>query len=119
MDSLLPYFEHELSLFNKQSKAFAKKYPKIANRLLMGHDTVDDPHIERLIQAFSLISARINKKLDDSYADFTESLLEVVYPDYLKPFPSVSIAQFNLGVQGAAMSEAVLVPKQSMFATQK
>ena len=89
MDSLLPYFEHELTLFNKQSKEFAKKYPKIANRLLMAHDTVDDPHIERLIQAFSLISARINKKLDDSYADFTESLLSVLYPDYIKPFPSL------------------------------
>nr|WP_317200869.1 type VI secretion system baseplate subunit TssF [uncultured Psychrobacter sp.] len=119
MDSLLPYFEHELSLFNKQSKEFAKKYPKIANRLLMGHDTVDDPHIERLIQAFSLISARINKKLDDSYADFTESLLEVVYPDYLKPFPSVSIAQFNIGVQANAMSEIIHVPRASSFATQK
>ena len=119
MNSLLPYFEHELSLFNKQSKEFAKKYPKIANRLLMGHDTVDDPHIERLIQAFSLISARINKKLDDSYADFTESLLEVVYPDYLKPFPSVSIAQFNLGIQANAMSEAVKVPRASAFLTQK
>ncbi len=119
MDSLLPYFEHELSLFNKQSKEFAKKYPKIANRLLMGQETVDDPHIERLIQAFSLISARINKKLDDSYANFTESLLEVVYPDYLKPFPSVSIAQFNLGVQANTMSEAVLIPKQSAFFTQK
>lgn len=119
MDSLLPYFEHELSLFNKQAKEFAKKYPKIAKRLLMGHDTVDDPHIERLIQAFSLISARINKKLDDSYADFTESLLEVVYPDYLKPFPSVSIAQFNLGVQANTMSEAIVVPKRSAFSTQK
>lgn len=119
MESLLPYFEHELSLFNKQSKEFAKKYPKIANRLLMAQDTVDDPHIERLIQAFSLISARINKKLDDSYADFTESLLEVVYPDYLKPFPSVSIAQFNLGVQANTLSEAVTIPRHSAFATQK
>lgn len=119
MDSLLPYFEHELSLFNKQSKAFAKKYPKIANRLLIAHDTVDDPHIERLIQAFSLISARTNKKLDDSYADFTESLLEVIYPDYLKPFPSVSIAQFNLGVQANALSEPVTVPRRSEFKTQK
>lgn len=119
MDSLLPYYEHELSLFNKQSKAFAKKYPKIASRLLMGHDTVDDPHIERLIQAFALINARTNKKLDDSYADFTESLLEVVYPDYLKPFPSVSIAQFNLGVQANAMSEAIHIAKASTFSTQK
>lgn len=119
MDSLLPYFEHELSLFNKQSKAFSKKYPKIANRLLMAHDTVDDPHIERLIQAFSLISARINKKLDDSYADFTESLLQVVYPDYQKPFPSTSIAQFNLGVHANALSEPVCVPRHSGFFTQK
>ena len=36
MNSLLPYFEHELSLFNKQSKEFAKKYPKIANRFFSG-----------------------------------------------------------------------------------
>jgi len=119
MDSLLPYFEHELTLFNKQSKEFAKKYPKIANRLLMAHDTVDDPHIERLIQAFSLISARINKKLDDSYADFTESLLSVLYPDYIKPFPSVSIAQFNLGVHAHNLSEPITVDKHHKFFTQK
>ena len=119
MDSLLPYFEHELSLFNKQSKAFAKKYPKIASRLLMGQDTVDDPHIERLIQAFSLISARINKKLDDSYADFTESLLQVVYPDYQKPLPATSIAQFTTGVHASTLTNGVRIPRHSSFNTQK
>ena len=72
-----------------------------------------------MIQAFSLISARINKKLDDSYADFTESLLQVVYPDYQKPFPSTSIAQFNLGVHGNTLSEAVTVPRHGGFVTQK
>ena len=42
---------------------FAQKYPKIAQRLSLNQEQIDDPHIERLIQAFSLIAARIDKSL--------------------------------------------------------
>jgi type VI secretion system protein ImpG len=54
----------------------------------------EDPHVERLMQSFAFLGARINKKLEDDYPEFTEALLDVLYPHYLRPFPSCSIAQF-------------------------
>ena len=67
IEELLPYYEKQLQEFGQQSRAFAEKYPKIAQRLALNQEQIDDPHIERLIQAFSFIAARIDKKLADSY----------------------------------------------------
>ena len=67
IEDLLPYYEKQLQEFSQQSREFATKYPKIAQRLSLNQEHIDDPHIERLIQAFSLISARIDKKLNESY----------------------------------------------------
>lgn len=52
MDDLLPYYERELGLFRRHARDFAKKYPKVASRLLIAGESVEDPHIERLIQSF-------------------------------------------------------------------
>lgn len=95
MEQLLPYYERELVFLRNYSREFAERYPKIAARLAMSGDTSEDPHVERLIQSFALLGARINKKLEDDYPEFTEALLEVLYPHYLRPFPSCSIAQFD------------------------
>lgn len=95
IEKLLPYYEKQLQEFSQQSREFSSKYPKIAQRLSLNQEQIDDPHIERLIQAFSLISARIDKKLDDSYETFTRSIFEVMFPQYLKPFPACSIVSFE------------------------
>ncbi len=95
IEELLPYYEKQLQEFSQQSREFSSKYPKIAQRLSLNQEQIDDPHIERLIQAFSLISARIDKKLDDSYETFTRSIFEVMFPQYLKPFPACSIVSFE------------------------
>ncbi|MEG2357478.1 type VI secretion system baseplate subunit TssF [Acinetobacter sp.] len=95
IEELLPYYEKQLQEFGQQSRAFAHKYPKIAQRLSLNQEQIDDPHIERLIQAFSLIAARIDKKLNDSYELFTRSIFEVMFPQYLKPFPACSIVSFD------------------------
>lgn len=115
MDKLLPYYEQELSLFVKQSQAFATLYPKVANRLMITGESVEDPHVERLIQAFSLIAARIHKKLDDGYEDFTSSLFEVLYPGYLKPFPSCSIMSLEHGVKLNQLTEPLCADRGTMF----
>lgn len=96
MQDLLPFYERELAFLRKQSQVFAANYPKIAARLTLSQDGSEDPHVERLIQSFALLSARISKKLDDDYPEFTEALLDALYPQYLKPFPSCAIAQFGL-----------------------
>ena len=56
IEQLLPYYEKQLQEFGQQSRAFAEKYPKIAQRLALNQEQIDDPHIERLIQAFSFIA---------------------------------------------------------------
>ncbi len=115
MEELLPYYEQELALFGRHAKDFAQLYPKIASRLLMSGEAVEDPHIERLIQAFSLITARINKKLNDGYSDFTASLFEVLYPDYLRPFPSCSIAAMDTGQRLNQLTEQLLAERGTML----
>lgn len=95
MEKLLPYFERELGMLRRASHEFAERYPKLAGSLLMNGETCADPHVERLIQSVALLNARTAKRLDDDYAGFTEALLGVLYPHYLRPIPSCSIARFD------------------------
>ncbi|HEN8800320.1 type VI secretion system baseplate subunit TssF [Pseudomonas sp. CM25] len=97
LDELLPYYERELSHLRFLGQEFAAQYPKIASRLLIEGDNCEDPHTERLIEAFSFLSARVHKKLDDEFPEIVESFLEVLYPHYLRPTPSMSIAELSLG----------------------
>ncbi|MGH9345391.1 MAG: type VI secretion system baseplate subunit TssF [Terriglobia bacterium] len=93
-DELLTYYEQELSFIRQMGTEFAARYPKIAGRLLLEPNRCEDPHVERLIQAFALLAARIRHKLDDEFPELTDALLDVLYPHYLAPLPSFSIAQF-------------------------
>src|SRR5919201_3300234 len=94
-DDLLNYYERELTFLRQIGAEFAVKYPKIASRLLLDSDTSEDPHVERLIQAFAFLAARVHHKIDDEYPEITESLLNVLYPHFLAPIPSLSIVQFG------------------------
>jgi type VI secretion system protein ImpG len=94
-DRLLNYYERELTFIREMGAEFAKKYPKIAGRLLLEGDKCEDPHTERLIEAFALISGRIHKKIDDDFPEITESLLNIIYPHYINPVPSMSVVRFD------------------------
>src|SRR6476469_5917280 len=104
MENLLPYYERELGFLRRYSRDFSEAYPKIAGRLLMSGEVSEDPHIERLIQSLALLNARTAKKLDDDYPEFTEALFEVLYPHYLRPFPSCSIARMDYAAAAAQMT---------------
>jgi type VI secretion system protein ImpG len=95
-DDLLSYYERELSFLRQMGAEYAAKYPKIAARLQLEADKSEDPHVERLIQAAAFLAARVHHKLDDEYPEITEALLNVLYPHYLAPVPSMSIVQFVL-----------------------
>ena len=111
IEELLPYYEKQLQEFGQQSRAFADKYPKIAQRLSLNQEQIDDPHIERLIQAFSLIAARIDKKLADSYDIFTRSLFEVMFPQYLRHFPACSVVSFEDISKQRQLTDVHIIPK--------
>ncbi|MEN3276669.1 MAG: type secretion system protein ImpG [Massilia sp.] len=103
MEQLLPYYESELGYLRRNLREFAERYPKIAGRLLISGEVCEDPHTERMIESFALLNARIAKRLDDDYPEFTEALFDVLYPHYLRPFPSCSIA--HLDFSGAARQQ--------------
>ncbi len=109
MKDLLPYYERELAFLRAHSREFAERYPKLAAQLLLSGEGCDDPHVERMIESFALMTARVSKKIEDSYPQFTEALLNVLYPHYLRPFPSCSIAHFESPAD--APSSAVMLPR--------
>ena len=94
-DQLLQYYERELTYVREMAAEFARTYPKIAGRLLLEPDRCEDPHTERLIEAFAFISGRIHKKIDDDFPEITESLFNILYPHYINPIPSMSIVKFE------------------------
>lgn len=94
-DELLPYYERELSFLRQLGGEFAAKYPKIAGRLLLQKDKCEDPHVERLLEAFALLAARVHLRIDEDLPEIAEALLSVLYPHYLAPIPSMAIVQFE------------------------
>jgi type VI secretion system protein ImpG len=96
-DELLGYYERELIFLRRMGADFARKYPKIATRLLLDEEKIEDPHVERMIEAFAFLTGRVGLKLDDELPEITESFLNVLYPHYLAPIPSMAVAQFSYG----------------------
>ncbi|MFK3737271.1 type VI secretion system baseplate subunit TssF [Massilia sp. TN1-12] len=117
MDQLLPYYEQELGFLRRHAREFSERYPKIAGKLLIGGEVCEDPHIERMIESFALLNSRIAKRLDDDYPEFTEALFEVLYPHYLRPFPSCSIARMDFGGAAAQMTAAAEIPRGTQLTT--
>jgi len=97
-DTLLPYYDHELSAIRKLAGEFAEAHPKIAGRLRLSADGVDDPHVSRLLEGLAFLAARVQHRLDDEFPELTDALLGLLYPHYLAPVPSCMVVQ--LACQG-------------------
>ena len=95
-DELLEYYERELTYIRQLGAEFSEKYPKVASRLLLEPNRCEDPHVERLIESFAFLAARVHLKIDDEFPEITEALLSVLYPHYIRPIPSSTIVQFHL-----------------------
>ncbi len=117
MEQVLPYYERELGFLRRYSREFSERYPKIAGRLLIGGEVCEDPHIERMIESFALLNSRIAKRLDDDYPEFTEALFEVLYPHYLRPFPSCSIARMDFSGAAAQLTTASVIARGTQLTT--
>jgi type VI secretion system protein ImpG len=94
-DPLLPYYNRELTALRRLGAGFAEAHPKIAGRLRLAPDAVDDPHVERLLEGVAFLGARVQHRLDDEFPELTDALLGVLYPHYLAPFPSCAMVQFH------------------------
>lgn len=111
LKELLPYYERELTYLRELSGEFAQRYPKIARRLLLDGEQSEDPHVERIIEGFAFLTARIHRKLDDEFPEITEAFLQVLYPHYTQPFPACTIVQLELDPNTPEITRKTVVPR--------
>src|SRR4051812_12929082 len=113
-ERLLEHYNTELRHLREMAGEFAREYPKIAGRLALDRDAKEpcpDPYVERLLEGFAWLAARVHLKLDAEFPRFTQALLETVYPHYLSPVPSMSIVRFEIDPQQPALVAGVPIPR--------
>ena len=112
-DDLLLYYERELDYLRKLGVLFAEKNPKVASRLVLEPTKCEDPHVERLLEAFAFLSARVHLKIEDDFPEISEALLTVVYPHLIRPIPSMSIVEFQLDPEKGKITTALPIARNS------
>jgi type VI secretion system protein ImpG len=114
-EDLLTYYERELTYMRQMGVEFAHKHSEIARRLLLEPNRCGDPHVERLLEGFALLAARVHLKLNDDFSRISGSLLEVLYPHYTRPVPSMTIGEFKLDPEQGKLTTGLHIPKGSML----
>lgn len=109
----LDFYNQELKFIRETGAEFAKEYPKIAGRIGLDGFDCSDPYVERLLEGFAFLSARIHLKLDASFPKFTQHLMEQLFPSFLQPTPSMLIAQFNPDFDEGSLTAGVKIPRQT------
>ena len=114
---LLNHYNIELAHLRQTAAEFAQEFPKIAGRLALDREAKEicpDPFVERLLEGFAFLTARVQVKLDAEFPRLTQSLLETVYPQYLCPMPSMAIVRFEPDHQ-AVPPESYLIPRGTVL----
>ncbi|MDR6853761.1 type VI secretion system baseplate subunit TssF [Variovorax guangxiensis] len=110
---LLTLYEQELRYFRESSGEFARAFPKIAHRLGIEGQDVADPYVERLIEATAFLAARVGLKLDAEYPRFTGHLLDIVYPQFMAPTPSMIVVSLAIDPDDANLASGPTLPRGS------
>ena len=117
-DELLPYYNRELEYFRRVAGEFAQAHPKIAARLRMSKEVIEDPHVSRMIEAFAFLNARTRRKIEDDFPEISHAMLQVLYPHYLAPFPSAAIVRFALSEDQPELTQGFTVRKGATLETE-
>lgn len=114
---LLKHYTRELQHLREMGGEFAKEFPKIAQRLDLKEFSCEDPYVERLLEGFAFLTARVQLKTEAEFPRFTQHLLEMVYPHYLAPTPSMAIVQLQPDLSEGSLADGFVVPRQSVLRT--
>jgi type VI secretion system protein ImpG len=106
----LEHYEVELGHLRRMADEFKRDYPKAAGRLSLGMDP-PDPYVERLLEGFAFLAARVQLKLDAEFPRFIQSLVETVYPHFLTPLPAMAMVRFVPDWSGSIVPEGYPIPR--------
>ncbi|HEX4030059.1 MAG TPA: type VI secretion system baseplate subunit TssF [Terracidiphilus sp.] len=118
-EELLEYYERELTYLRQLGGKFAEKYPRVASRLLLEPDRCDDPHVERLLEGFAFLAARIHLRVDDDFPEVTSALLGIVAPHYLRPIPSMTVVECQVDPEQGKQTAGQVLPAGTPLATKR
>lgn len=86
------YFRDELSFLKEQGRNYSDLRPHLSN-FLNGKHT--DPDVERLLEGFAFLTSRLRAKVDDDFPELTHSMINLLWPNFIRPFPSMTIVEFT------------------------
>lgn len=94
---------------------FARHFPKVAGRLGMEGLECADPYVERLLEGFAFLTARVQLKIEEEFPKFCQNLLEMVYPDYLAPLPSMTVVQLQPDCGDSDLADGSLIERGTVL----
>jgi type VI secretion system protein ImpG len=109
-EPLLAHYLRELAYLHTSGAAFAHKYPLVAQALDFSEQGSADPHVERLIESFAFLTARLQRTHDAGFPEIPSALLGLLYPHLVCPTPSMSVASFLVDPQQSRSVAGVTVP---------
>lgn len=99
------YFRDELAFLREQGQEFSRVHPQLA-RYLDGQ--TKDPDVERLLEGFAFLTGRLRQKVRDEFPELTHSIINMLWPNYLRPVPSITIIRFHPDI--SAITERQVIP---------
>jgi type VI secretion system protein ImpG len=114
-EGLRDYYEQELRYLRELGKEFAEEHGEIAEGLRMEAGQWADPHVERLLEGFAFLAARIHRRMDNDFGEVSQGLLNAVAPHFLRPIPSMSIVQMATDPSQGLPSGLVVPSGQSLI----
>ena len=116
-DPFLTYYHRELTYLRHAGGIFANKHPKIARRLGLNWEESPDPHMERLLESFAFLTARLSQEIDDRLPQISAALLGVLYPQLISPVPAMAIAHFQADATKGSLTTGFPIPKDTPLFT--
>ena len=108
---LLHHYNTELDFMREMGSEFARHFPKVAGRLGMEGLECADPYVERMLEGFAFLTARVHLKIEEEYPKFCQHLLEIVYPDYLAPLPSMTVVQMQPDCSDPDLAKGLVIER--------
>jgi type VI secretion system protein ImpG len=112
---LLEYYNSELLHLRESAAEFAREFPKVAGRLSLEGVECADPYVERLLEGFAYMAARVQLKIDGEFPSFTQHLMEMVVPGFLAPVPSMAMVRFEPDLGEGGLAQGIEVPRGSIL----
>jgi len=105
------YYQEELRALRELGAEFAAAHPAIANML---SDSTGDPDVERLLEGVAFLTGLLKHKIEDEFPEFIHELFHLIFPHYLRPFPSAAIVAFK---PKPSLKNSVKIPAETQLSS--